>query len=70
MQIKYVKDSTFSSDGVQYFKDEIVEVSDELGNRLVSTFGGFFEVISKTTTVEKSEAIVTEPKVAKTVAKK
>lgn len=66
MQIKYVKDPSFSSDGVSYFKDEVTEVSNEIGTRLVSTFPGFFEVVSK------PEVVTTEQpeKVAKTSTKK
>lgn len=72
MQIKYLRDASFSSDGVNYFKGEITEVSDEIGNKLVSTFPGFFEVISKQVVQSAAQevAVTAEPKVVKAPAKK
>lgn len=71
MQIKYLRDSSFSSDGINYFKDEVTEVSDEIGNKLISTFPGFFEVISKVSVSATQEVASTvESKVAKTSTKK
>ncbi len=46
MKIIYVGKSTFVSD-LEFIPNEVYEVSDEKGNELLSTFGNWFEKVSK-----------------------
>lgn len=61
MLIKYTAQASFTvSSGIVFDKDDIKEVSDELGSRLITTFIGMFEDITpvvkaKSETKQKTE---------------